>query len=527
MNGLGLGTLNVATIVVEGARRHRNKTAVVTALPDGLHQLSYGELWEQVRTTAGGLRAHGVERGDRVAVMLPNVPQFIVAYFAVLSLGAVVVPIHLLFKREEITHVLRTSGAAVLIVSGSVLPEAGPAAADTDALVVGVGPVPEGAPAPALTLADLAGAGDPLDAVVGTNPLDPATVLFTSGTTGLPKGAVGSHFALVEQANVCIIDLFDLREDDVVFGGLPLFHTFGQTVVMNTTLRRGATIVLLPRFDATTALALCVDQRVTAFLGVPTMFIALLEASRTHPERPPFRWAVSGGAALPSAVLERFETTFRSPIQEGYGMTETSPVISVNPRGVPSRAGSVGPAIWGVDVVIADAEVEGRIEPLPVGETGEIVVRGHNLFMGYLDDDAATADATADGWLRTGDVGLLSDDGYVTIVDRKKDLILRNGYNVYPSEVESVLHRHEDVASAAVFGVEHPVQGQEVHAAVVLREGATDTGAVDAFVRERVAAYKHPRVYHVVESLPLGPSGKVLRRALSAQYGSDGVGATI
>ncbi|MGN8050908.1 AMP-binding protein [Curtobacterium sp. 22159] len=513
MNGLGLGTLNVATIVVEGARRHRNKTAVVTALADGVHELSYGELWEQVRTTAGGLRARGVERGDRVAVMLPNIPQFMVAYFAVLALGAVVVPVHLLFKREEITHVLSRSGAGVLIASGTALAEAGPAAADTGALVVGVG-----AGEDVLDLAALATEGTPLDAVVGTNPLDPATVLFTSGTTGLPKGAVGTHFALVEQANVCIIDLFDLREDDVVFGGLPLFHTFGQTVVMNTTLRRGATIVLLPRFDPATALSLCVEQRVTAFLGVPTMFIALLEASRTHPERPPFRWAVSGGAALPSAVLERFETTFRAPIQEGYGMTETSPVISVNPRGVPSRAGSVGPAIWGVDVVVADADVEGRIVPLPVGETGEIVVRGHNLFRGYLDDDAATEAAMADGYLRTGDIGMLSDDGYVTIVDRKKDLILRNGYNVYPSEIESVLHRHEDVASAAVFGVDHPVHGQEVHAAVVLHDGATDTGAIDAFVRERVAAFKYPRVYHVVESLPLGPSGKVLRRELSARY---------
>ncbi|OII15932.1 long-chain fatty acid--CoA ligase [Curtobacterium sp. MCBA15_009] len=517
MDGLGLGTLNVATIVVEGARRHRNKTAVLTALPDGLHETSYGELWEQVRAAAGGLRARGVERGDRVAVMLPNVPQFIVAYFAVLSLGAVVVPIHLLFKREEITHVLSRSGAGVLIASGTALAEAGPAAVDTGTTVVGVGPVPDGVPVPAVSLDDLATEGTPLDAVVGTNPLDPATVLFTSGTTGAPKGAVGTHFALVEQANVCIIDLFDLREDDVVFGGLPLFHTFGQTVVMNTTLRRGATIVLLPRFDAATALALCVEQRVTAFLGVPTMFIALLEASRTSAERPPFRWAVSGGAALPSAVLERFETTFRSPVQEGYGMTETSPVISVNPRGVPSRAGSVGPAIWGVDVVIADAEVEGRIEPLPVGEVGEIVVRGHNLFAGYLDDPEATAEAMADGFLRTGDVGLLSEDGYVTIVDRKKDLILRNGYNVYPSELESVLHRHEDVASAAVFGVDHPVHGQEVHAAVVLRDGAAGTEAVDAFVQDRVAAFKYPRVYHVVDSLPLGPSGKVLRRELAAR----------
>lgn len=510
----GLGTLNVATIVAEGARRHHTKTAVVTALPDGVHELTYGDLWERVRQTAGGLRARGVERGDRVAVMLPNVPEFLVAYFAVLAMGAVVVPIHLLFKREEITHVLSRSGARVLIAAGSVLGEAGPAAADTGALVVGVA-----AGEDVLSLTALASEGEPLDAVVATNPLDPATILFTSGTTGQPKGAVGSHFALVEQVNVCIIDVFDLREEDVVFGGLPLFHTFGQTVVMNTTLRRGATIVLLPRFDAATALQLCAEQQVTAFLGVPTMFIALLGAADQHDARPPFRWCVSGGAALPAAVLERFESTFQAPIQEGYGLTETSPVVSVVPRGVPGRAGSVGPAVWGVDVVVADAEVEGRIVPLPVGEPGEIVVRGHNLFLGYLDDPESTAAAMADGYLRTGDIGVLSEDGYVSIVDRKKDLILRNGYNVYPSEVEAVLHRHEDVASAAVFGVDHPVHGQEVHAAVVLRDGATGSDGVDAFVRERIASFKYPRVYHVVEALPLGPSGKVLRRELTRQYG--------
>jgi long-chain acyl-CoA synthetase len=190
----------------------------------------------------------------------------------------------------------------------------------------------------------------------------------------------------------------------------------------------------------------------------------------------------------------------------------------VNPRGVPSRAGSVGPAVWGVDVVVADAEIEGRIVPVPVGEPGEIVVRGHNLFLGYLDDPESTEAAMADGYLRTGDIGVLSEDGYVSIVDRKKDLILRNGYNVYPSEIEAVLHRHEDVASAAVFGVDHPVHGQEVHAAVVLRDGAAGSDAVDAFVREHVASFKYPRVFHVVDTLPIGPSGKVLRRELTRQY---------
>ncbi|PZE24577.1 long-chain fatty acid--CoA ligase [Curtobacterium sp. MCBD17_028] len=515
----GLGTMNVAAIAAEGARRHRSKAAVITALPDGgTETLTYADLWERVRAIAGALRAQGVRPGDRVAVMLPNITEFPCVYFAVLAMGAVVVPVHLLFKRDEITHVLRDSEARVLVASASILPQAGPAARDVGAFVVAVGAASAAEVGADVTLAEFEGGADPIDEYVAVNPLEPATVLYTSGTTGTPKGAVGSHFALMEQVNVSLIDLFDLRQEDVVFGGLPLFHTFGQTVVMNTSLRRGATIVLLPRFDAATALDLCVRHRVTAFDGVPTMFIALLEAARDTTERPPLRFCISGGSALPEAVLERFEATFRAPIQEGYGMTETSPVIAVNPKGVPSRAGSVGLPIWGVDVVIADADVEDRIVPVAPGETGELVVRGHNLFAGYLGQPEATAAAMCDGWLRTGDIGTMSADGYVTIVDRKKDMIIRNGYNVYPSEVESVLHRHEDVTSAAVFGVHHDVHGQEVHAAVVLRDPDADVAAIDAFMRTRVAAFKYPRVFHVVDSLPLGPSGKVLRRALSATY---------
>jgi long-chain acyl-CoA synthetase len=515
----GLGTLNLAAIAVEGAKRHRNKTAIITSMPDGTRTtLTYAELWERARRVGGALRARGVGPGDRVAVMIPNVADFPVVYYGVLAIGAVVVPVHLLFKRDEILHVLRASGATVLVAAPGALAEAGPAAVELGIDVVVAGPAaPEGLDAP--TLSALEADADPIDAIVATNPLDAANILFTSGTTGTPKGAVGTHFALMEQVNVAIIDVFDLQQNDVVFGGLPFFHIFGQTAVMNATLRRGATIVLLPRFDAGAALDLCIREHVTAFQGVPTMFIALLEAAKANPERPPFRWCISGGSALPQAVLERFEETFRAPIQEGYGLTETSPIVAVNPTGVPSRAGSVGPAIWGVDIVIADSEDDEHVVPVPTGDDGEVVVRGHNLFKGYLDNAEATAAAMTDGWFRTGDIGVLSDDGYLTIVDRKKDMIIRNGYNVYPNEVEAVLHRHEDVVSAAVFGVQDTVHGQEVHAALVLGRPDASVEDVDSFVRGLVAGFKHPRVYHVVESLPLGPTGKVLRRELTAHYG--------
>jgi long-chain acyl-CoA synthetase len=522
LTGPGNATISVAALLAESAKRYPDKPAVIWAGQTGpAASATYGELWRDALRFAGAMRARGIRRGDRVAMLVPNVPDFPRVYFAIQALGAVAVPIHLLFKRDEIGHVLRDSGARLVVIGATSIGEALPAATDAGVDAVSV-LLPDAARdlVPIPRLEDLAADAEPLERYESMQPLEPATLLYTSGTTGTPKGAVNSHFALVEQVNVSLLDLFDMGHDDVVFGGLPLFHTFGQTCVMNTAFRRGATVVLLPKFEPAAALAALVQHRATIFTAVPTMYVALLQAARANPDRPPLRYAVSGGAPLPLAVLEAFEETFGAQVHEGYGLTETSPVVSFNAMGEPIHPGTIGKAIWGVDVEIVDAERDDAIVPLPTGELGELVVRGHNLFKGYLGQPEATRAAVVDGWFRTGDLATIDAEGVLTIVDRKKDMILRNGYNVYPTEVEAVLVRHPAVATAAVFGVQHEEHGQEVHAAVVLQVGeSADPDELILFVRERIASYKYPRVVHLVEELPLGPSGKVLKRELTRVHG--------
>jgi len=514
-DGPGLGTLSIAAILAESATRHRDRPA----LEFRGQTTTYGRLWDETRAYAGALRARGIGRGDRVALIIPNVPDFCRAYYAVLSLGAIVVPIHLLFKAEEIEYVLRDSGARLAIVAAPQLAEALPAAGRAGVEILSVLlPLDAETPAPVSRLEVEAAQATPIERYESVNPLAAATILYTSGTTGHPKGAVGSHLAMIEQVSAELIDCTDMRTEDVVFGGLPFFHAFGQTSVMNTVFRRGASIVLLPKFDPAEALRLMVETKTTIFTAVPTMYIGLLAAASSSPDRPPLRYAVSGGSALPVAVLERFEETFGAVIQEGYGLTETSPVATVNDLSDP-RPGTIGKAIWGVDVEIVEPDIEDHVEFLPHGQLGEIVVRGHNLMKGYLGNPEATDRAMVDGWFHTGDLGHKDDDGIVTIVDRKKDMIVRNGYNVYPSEVEDVIMRHPGIQNAAVFGVADDLHGQEVHAAVILHPGGTvECAEVVAFAREHLAAYKYPRVVHVVSALPVGASGKVLKRELVTTF---------
>lgn len=520
----GFATMSVASILAETAHRMPDNVALIF----GDQQIAYGELWEQTRRYAGALRSRGIGEGDAVALLLPNVPDFPRAYYAVLALGAVVVPVHALLKAEEIAYVLRDSGAKLLICAAPLLGEGakGAALAGVETLSVLV-PDDKQAELPFARLEDEARDAHPVDTYVPRDPLDTATILYTSGTTGKPKGAEGCHFALVEQVNVLLAGTLDIEQDDRILGCLPLFHTFGQTCVMNMGFRAGAAIVLVPKFDGATALALLNANACTIMTGVPTMYIALLEAAKSNPERPPLRYGMSGGAAIPVAVIERMKEVYGIDVHEGYGLTETSPVASFNHRGRPTRVGTVGTPIWGVDVEIADAEIDDRVELLPRGELGEIVVRGHNLMKGYLNLPDANAEAVVDGWFRTGDLGTKSDDDYITIVDRKKDMIVRNGYNVYPREVEEVLSTHPAVAMVAVFGVAHEVHGQEVMAVVTVMPGMTADGDdLVAFAQEHIAAYKFPRRVEILESLPLGPSGKVLKRELVARFEAEAASAS-
>jgi long-chain acyl-CoA synthetase len=433
------------------------------------------------------------------------------------------VPVHALLKAEEIEYVLRDSGATALVCAAPLL---GEGAKGAELAGVRVLSVMEPEDAGTLRLDVAAGTAVPVDAYVPREPGDTAVVLYTSGTTGKPKGAQITHLNVTMNVAASAQHSFDIEASDVVLGCLPLFHTFGQTCCMNTAFYLGACVVLLPRFDGARALELLVDERCTVFMGVPTMYIALLQAAKESDARPRLKRATSGGAALPVAVLEQFEQVFGTPVLEGYGLTETSPVATFNQIGFPPKPGTVGKAIWGVEVAIARAEVDEAVELLPVGELGEVVVRGHNVFAGYLNQPEETAKAIVDGWFRTGDLGTLDAEGYLTIVDRKKDMILRGGYNVYPRDVEEVMLRHPAVGQVAVIGLPHPTHGEEV-TAVVVRSGEAEASSADleadivAWTKERLAAYKYPRSVVFADALPLGPSGKVLKRELVAQYRAE------
>ncbi|MFL4474976.1 long-chain fatty acid--CoA ligase [Paeniglutamicibacter sp. MACA_103] len=509
-------TLSVAAILAESARRHATRPAITF----GGASTSYEELWDQTRAYAGALRDAGIGEGDRIAVLIPNVTDFARVYYAILSLGAVVVPIHALLKRHEIQYMLTDAQVKLMVCAAPLLGEGAPGAQSAGAEVLTV-MAPEAGDLPRLE--DLAAAATPIDTYLPRNPLDIATILYTSGTTGKPKGALGTHLALVEQVNVILLNTLDIRAGDKIFGGLPLFHTFGQTVVLNAGLRAGAELLLLPKFTGEAALSMVLDEGVHIFAGVPTMYLGLLEAVKSRPETAPeLRYAVSGGASLPMVVLEAFNARFGALIHEGYGLTETSPVASFNHVGKEPRPGTIGQPIWGVEVEIARAEFHDTVELLPRGELGELVVRGHNLFSGYLNRPEATAEAMVDGWFRTGDLGTKDADDYLTIVDRKKDMILRNGYNVYPREVEEVLVAHPEITNAAVFGVPDEKHGQEIVAAVTLLAGSLlDATAIGDYARERLAAYKYPRLVEIVAEFPLGPSGKVLKRELVTRYGKE------
>jgi long-chain acyl-CoA synthetase len=492
--------LSLASVLQESALRRPDKVAVVQ--DDA--RATYGELWDAALRRAGALREAGVQPGDRVALLGLNTIDFVTAYYGILARGAVVVPLAPMLVADEIAFLLEDSGARVALVADDLTE------------------VVAGADVAVLPLST-ALAEEPEPHRAATEPLDPAVLFYTSGTTGTPKGATLTHFNLVMNAFTNAFTANHIVPDDVMFGCLPLFHTFGQTVALNGTFLVGGTLILQPRFEPAQALRLMDEHGVTAFLGVPTMYMALLAAARDGGPIPELRLAVSGGAPLPVRVLEEFNDTFSTRIQEGYGLSETSPTATVNQLEYGVEPGSIGHPIWGVEVEIADPDVDDAIVLKDTSEVGEIVIRGHNVFAGYHGREDATAAAIVDGWFRSGDLGAKDDKGFIRIVDRKKDLILRGGYNVYPREVEEVLVRHPDVDQVAVVGVPHDTHGEEVLAVIVAREGAEpDEEEILAWAGERVARHKRPRLVRFVDELPLGPSRKVLKRELRDRFAAPG-----
>jgi long-chain acyl-CoA synthetase len=435
------------------------------------------------------------------------VPAFPIVFFGALGAGAVVVPMNPLLKSREIAYYLGDSGARVLFTWPSAADEGAKGAAEAGVQVIEV-------PEPALgTL--LAGrvAARWAEPAAG----DDAVILYTSGTTGRPKGAELTHANLYRNAELTAVTLLRNGPDDVVMGCLPLFHVFGLTCGLNAALFGGSSLTLLPRFDPGQALQIIGRDKVTIFEGVPTMYAAMLHhLDGAQADVSSLRLCVSGGAALPVEILRGFEQAFHCMILEGYGLSETSPVASFNHPDQVRKPGSIGTPIVGVRMrVVDDAGAD-----VPAGEVGEIVIAGHNIMRGYWRNPEATAAAmirgggkAGGGWFRTGDLARVDEDGYFYIVDRKKDVIIRGGYNVYPREVEEVLYEHPAVAEAAVVGIPHDELGEEIGAAVNLKPGETVTaGELIAFARDRIAPYKCPRRVWMVPGLPKGPTGKILHR---------------
>jgi len=490
--------MSLARLLTDTAAEHGERTAVKLDDID----LDYRTLDEGAARVAGLLSARGVGAGDPVAIMLPNVPYFPVVYYGVLRAGGVVVPMNPLLRGREVAFHLQDSGAKLIFAWSDMAQPAEEGGQEAGAEVVAIA---RG------EFETLLGEHEPRREVVDRADEDTAVILYTSGTTGTPKGAELTHANLKHNVEVST-GLFDMSSDDVVFGGLPFFHSFGQTCALNATISRGGTLTLLPRVEPGKAFEIIQRDRVTILEGVPTMYSALLN----HPagdqaDTTSLRVCVSGGSPLPGEVLRGFEDKFGAAILEGYGLSETSPVASFNHPDRERKVGSIGTPIEGVQMKVVDDEGN----DVPQGEVGEIVIKGHNVMRGYWGREDATAEVMKDGWFHTGDMAQVDEDGYFFIVDRKKDLIIRGGYNVYPREVEEVLYTHPAVAEAAVVGVPHDDLGEEIGAAITLKEGeSVDEDTLRDFIKEEVAAYKYPRLIWFVDELPKGPTGKILKREI-------------
>jgi len=499
--------LNLAVVLETSAANQPNRTALIHAG----RGVTYAQLDRAAERFAAGLLQLGVRKGHSVAIMLPNAPEFVVAYFGTLKLGSRVVPLNTLLKAPEIAYQLEDSDAVALVADGEVLAEAQQALLHVETcqhLVV----CGKWAPPPGLLYEQLLEAGGSGLDTAQTMPDDTAVVLYTAGVSGRPKGAELSHFNMFYNAAITADRLCGLTRDDVSLAALPFFHAFGQTCVMNATLYAGGVLSMLPRFEPDKALQVIERDRVTVLLGVPTMYWYL----QHYPGAEKYDWTslrlcCSGGAALSVDLMRQFEARYGLPIYEGYGLTETSPVACFNLPDKPPRETSVGQPIYGVQMgIFDDADRD-----LPAGEVGEIVIRGHNVMKGYYKRPQATAAAVRGGWFHTGDLGRVDEEGYFYVVGRKKDLIKRGGLNIYAREVESVLQAHPAVAEAAVIGVPDEVMGEEIKAFVVLEpDELLDANDLIEYARKHMAAYKYPRHVELCAGLPKDATGRVIKALL-------------
>jgi long-chain acyl-CoA synthetase len=498
-------SFNLATILRESARSTPDKPLMYFAD----RSWTYAEVDEISGRVAASLLASGLRPGATVAVQLPNVPQFLFAYFGILKAGLVMMPLNPLLRAPEIAYHLADSDAAALVTFDAYSAEALSVVGDRPTWAVG------DPPAGARSFDELYRSADRTE-IAATNADDTAVLLYTSGTTGRPKGAELTHFQMFMACTVGG-ETFGYRPEDVSLLVLPLFHVFGLSSTLNVAVRYGGSVALVPRFEISAVLDALERHRCTVFCGVPTMYVGLLHADTAGRDLSALRVGVSGGASIPGAVIRGFEEKFPGVvILEGYGLSETVALATFNQSAEQRRVLSIGRPMWGVEIrVLDDADRE-----LPPGEdnVGEIVMRGHNVMKGYYKNPEATAEAVRGGWFRTGDLGYRDSDGFLYIVDRKKDLVIRGGFNVYPREVEEVLHQHAAVAEAAVVGTPDERLGEEVVAYVTVRAGAAaEPAELVEFCKQRLAAYKYPRVVTILDELPRNATGKVLKTELRAR----------
>ena len=503
-------SLNIATMLRESAEINPDKPLChINDL-----SFSYAQVDEISGRVAAALLATGLQRGDKVALQLPNLPQFLFTYFGLMKAGLVMVPLNPLLRAPEVAYHLQDSEATVLITFETFAEEAVKGASQLEGITTYVVNLPGNDVRPEGTkhFDELYFADDTRD-IVPTGGDETAVLLYTSGTTGKPKGAELTHLNLYMNCTVAG-ELFAFEETDIGVAVLPLFHVFGLSSVLNTTVRYGGTLVLIPRFELEPVVDAIEKHRCTIFSGVPTMYFGLLHMDTTGRDLSSLRVGVSGGAAIPGEVIRAFEEKFPGcVVLEGYGLSESTSTTTFNVNAEQRKVLSIGKPIWGVEVRVVD-ESEVELEP---GEenVGEIVIRGHNIMKGYYKNPEATAEAFKGGWFHTGDLAYKDKDGYLFIVDRKKDLIIRGGYNVYPREIEEVLYAHPAIAEAAVIGKPDDKLGEEVVAVVTVKAGASVTPEeVIAYCKEQMAAYKYPREVRIVDALPMGPTGKILKKEL-------------
>ena len=503
--------MNLAQYLEDTARKHPDKPAVRC---EG-QSITFDELNTRCNQLANGLKDLGLAAGDHCMVMLPNSIQVITIYYALAKMGAVIVPVNFLFKKHELEHILSDAKPKAFIGAEPYLVEI------QAAMQSGFEP----------TIKVAVGAEDNshfpgLNGVYSTNghfELYPAreedtlTILYTSGTTGVPKGVMLTHNNHASEARILAEMRGKLDPEVVVIGVLPLYHIYGITSVINVSMYLGLTIELFSQFDPEKVIKLAQEEKASILFAVPTMYNRLIQvATQNPPGRSSLKFCISGGSSLPVEFLNRFENLLNTKIYEGYGLTE-APVCVENPFGSLTKPGSIGLPITEFSAMIVD--LDGK-EVAP-GEKGELLIKGPGVMKGYLNRPQDTARTIRDGWLHTGDIARRDEDGYIYIVDRKKDLVIRGGYNVYPREIEEIMYQIPQILEVAVFGIPHEDLGEELAAMVVLKEGAElDPDAIRDYVKERVAPYKYPRIIQIVQdSLPKSGTGKILKKEIRKKFG--------